>query len=204
MTLRTARRWLWVAVAVATGALVGAAWTLPSAEHASTADTRSATPIGGEFSLVDEDRKPRTWSDFRGKPVAVFFGFTHCPDICPTTLGELSVLLDHLGAQAEELQVVLISGDPERDTPEVLNGYLQSFDPRIVGLTGSEAEVDRAFSTFKAYRKKVSTGGGAYTIDHSAGIYLYDRNGEFAGTLDMHEDMEVRRAKVERLLSAES
>ncbi|MEF2552323.1 SCO family protein [Aurantimonas sp. A2-1-M11] len=204
MTLRTARRWLWVAVAVATGVFVGAAWTLPSSEHAPTADTSSATPIGGEFSLVDEDGKPRTWSDFRGGPVAVFFGFTHCPDICPTTLGELSVLLDALGAQADELQVVLISGDPERDTPEVLNAYLQSFDPRIVGLTGPEAEVDRAFSAFKAYRRKVPTGGGDYTIDHSAGIYLYDRNGGFAGTLDIHEDMEVRRKKVERLLSVEA
>jgi protein SCO1/2 len=204
MTLRTARRWLWIAVAVATGALFGAAWTLPNSGLPPTADTNAATRIGGEFSLVDEDGKPRTWSDFRGKPVAVFFGFTHCPDICPTTLGELSVLLNGLGEQAEELQVVLISGDPERDTPEVLNGYLQSFDPRIVGLTGSEAEVDRAFSAFGAYRKKVPTGGGAYTIDHSAGIYLYDRNGEFVGTLDMHEDMKIRQEKVERLLSVES
>jgi protein SCO1/2 len=189
---------------VTAGALIGAAWTLPKSEPAPIAATNSVTPIGGEFSLVDEEGRPRTWSDFRGKPVAVFFGFTHCPDICPTTLGELSVLLDDLGEQSEELQVVLISGDPERDTPEVLKAYLQSFDPRIVGLTGSEAEVDRAFSTFKAYRKKVPTGGGDYTIDHSAGIYLYDRNGEFAGTLDIHEDMEVRREKVERLLSAET
>lgn len=204
MTLRKTRRWLWAAVAVTAGALVGAAWTLPSAEHAPTADTRSAAPIGGDFSLVDEDGRPRTWSDFRGRPVAVFFGFTHCPDICPTTLGELSVLLNGLGDQADKLQVVLISGDPERDTPEVLNAYLESFDPRIVGLTGPEAEVDRAFSAFKAYRQKVPTGGGDYTIDHSAGVYLYDRNGGFAGTLDMHEDMKVRREKVERLLSAES
>lgn len=120
MTLRSARRWLWVAVAATAGALVGAAWTSPGYEHAPTADTRSATPLGGEFSLVDEDGKPRTWSDFRGRPVAVFFGFMHCPDICPTTLGELSVLLDDLGEQANELQVVLISGDPERDTPGVL------------------------------------------------------------------------------------
>ncbi|ORE93297.1 SCO family protein [Aurantimonas sp. 22II-16-19i] len=201
MTLRSARRWLWVAVAATAGALVGAAWTSPGYEHAPTADTRSATPLGGEFSLVDEDGKPRTWSDFRGRPVAVFFGFTHCPDICPTTLGELSVLLDDLGEQANELQVVSISGDPERDTPGVLTGYLQSFDPRIVGLTGSEAEVDRAFSAFKAYRKKVTTGGGDYTIDHSAGIYLYDRNGGFAGTLDVHEDMEVRVNKLRRLIS---
>lgn len=125
----------------------------------------------------------------------MFFGFTHCPDICPTTLAELSALLTDLGDRSDGLQVVLVSGDPKRDTPEVLNAYLQPFDPRIVALTGPEAEVDRAFASFKAYRKKVPTEGGDYTIDHSAGVYLYDRDGGFAGTLDMHEDMKVKRAK---------
>lgn len=200
MTLRTVRLLLWGAVAVTAGALVGAAWMLPGTASAPTSATASLAPVGGEFTLVDDDGKPRTWSDFRGKPVAMFFGFTHCPDICPTTLGELSVLLADLGERGDDLQVVLVSGDPERDTPEVLNAYLQSFDPRIVGLTGTEAEVDRAFSAFKAYRRKVPTENGDYTVDHSAGIYLYDRDGGFAGTLDMHEDTEVRRAKVMRLL----
>ncbi|WP_246191321.1 SCO family protein [Aureimonas leprariae] len=201
MNLRTVRIALWGAVVVAAGALVGVAWTLPGGVSAPAAGTSAAVPIGGEFALVDEDGKPRTWSDFRGKPVAVFFGFTHCPDICPTTLGELSVLLADLGPRSDGLQVVLISGDPERDTPEVLNAYLQSFDPMIVGLTGPVAEVERAFSTFRAYRKKVPTESGDYTIDHSAGVYLYDHDGGFVGTLDMHEDMEVRREKVERLLA---
>ncbi|WP_152048519.1 SCO family protein [Aureimonas psammosilenae] len=204
MRLRTLRLWLWGAVAATAGVLVGAAWTLPGGTPAPAAQTPVAVPIGGEFALVDEDGKPRTWSGFRGKPVAVFFGFTHCPDICPTTLGELSVLLADLGPRSDDLQVVLVSGDPERDTPEVLNAYLQSFDPRIVGLTGPEAEIERAFSTFKAYRKKVPTEDGDYTIDHSAGVYLYDRNGGFVGTLDMHEDTKVRREKVERLLAADA
>ncbi|WP_416358066.1 SCO family protein [Aureimonas phyllosphaerae] len=200
MTLRTVRLLLWGAVAVTAGALVGAAWMLPGTASAPTAATASITPVGGEFALVDDDGRPRTWSGFRGRPVAVFFGFTHCPDICPTTLGELSVLLAELGERGDDLQVVLVSGDPERDTPEVLNAYLQSFDPRIVGMTGTETEVDRAFSAFKAYRRKVPTESGDYTVDHSAGVYLYDRDGGFAGTLDMHEDTEVRRAKVMRLL----
>jgi len=200
MSLRTVRNLLWGAVVVTAGILVGVAWTLPGGERTPPA-TASASDIGGEFALVDEDGKPRTWADFRGKPVAVFFGFTHCPDICPTTLGELSVLLADLGPRSDDLQVVLVSGDPERDTPEVLNAYLQSFDPRIVGLTGSEAEIDRAFSAFKAYRRKVTTEDGDYTVDHSAGVYLYNEDGGFAGTLDMHEDMKVRRAKVLRLLN---
>lgn len=201
MTLRTVRFWLWGAVAVAAGVLAGTAWVMPGAAPTPAASTASLTPIGGESKLVDEDGKPRTWADFRGKLVAVFFGFTHCPDICPTTLAELSALLADLGDRSNGLQVMLVSGDPERDTPEVLNSYLQSFDPRIVALTGPEAEVERAFSAFKAYRKKVPTEGGDYTIDHSAGVYLYDRDGGFAGTLDMHEDIKVRRAKVERLLA---
>lgn len=200
MNLRTVRNFLWGAVFVTAGILVGVAWTLPGGGRAPPA-TASAPDIGGEFALVDEDGKPRSWSDFRGKPVAVFFGFTHCPDICPTTLGELSVLLADLGPRSDDLQVALVSGDPERDTPEVLNAYLQSFDQRIIGLTGSEAEIDRAFSAFKAYRRKVPTEGGDYTVDHSAGVYLYDRDGGFTGTLDMHEDLEVRREKVMRLLN---
>ncbi|WP_082653059.1 SCO family protein [Aureimonas sp. AU22] len=200
MDLRTVRIALWGAVVVAAGALVGAAWTLPGGLPAPAAGILAAMPIGGEFALVDEDGKPRTWVSFRGKPVAVFFGFTNCPDICPTTLGELSVLLADLGPHSDSLQVVLVSGDPQRDTPQVLNAYLQSFDPRIVGLTGTDAEVERAFSTFKAYRRKVPTEGGDYTVDHSAGVYLYDRDGGFAGSLDMHEDMAVRRAKVMRLI----
>ncbi|NDW07651.1 SCO family protein [Jiella pacifica] len=205
MRLRTIRLWLWGTVAATAGILVGTAWTFsgnpPPAPAARTATT---IPVGGEFALIDENGKSRTWSDFRGKPVAVFFGFTHCPDICPTTLGELSVLLADLGPRSDDLQVVLVSGDPERDTPEILNTYLESFDPQIVGLTGSEAEVERAFSTFKAYRKKVPTDGGDYTIDHSAGVYLYDRDGGFVGTLDMHEGMKVQREKVERLLAIDN
>ncbi|WP_427026450.1 SCO family protein (plasmid) [Aureimonas ureilytica] len=201
MTLRALRRLLWGAVAATAGILVGAAWTFPAGAPAPLVQTESLLPVGGEFTLVDQTGQPRTWASFRGKPVAVFFGFTHCPDICPTTLGELSVLLADLGPRADDLQVVLVSGDPERDTPDVLGAYLQSFDPRIVGLTGSQSEIERAFSTFKAYRKKVPTEDGNYTIDHSAGVYLYDRDGSFAGTLDLHEDMEVRRRKVERLLA---
>ncbi|WP_206455714.1 SCO family protein [Aurantimonas marina] len=157
--------------------------------------------IGGEFSLVDHEGQPRTWSDFRGKPVALFFGFSNCPDICPTTLGKLTVLLDNLGPQADDLQVLLITGDPKRDTPERLNAYLQSFDPRIVALTGTEGEVEKAFSAFKAYRAIVPLENGDYTIDHSAGVYLFDREGGFFGTLDAHETTEVQRQKIERLLA---
>ncbi|WP_279483886.1 SCO family protein [Aureimonas sp. SK2] len=204
MSLRALRTLLWLAVGLAAVALVGIAWNLPSGRLEAEGQGATAT-IGGDFSLVDQDGRSRTWADFRGKPVAVFFGFTNCPDICPTTLGELSVTLadlDKAGGRGDDLQVMLVTGDPERDTPAVLDTYLQSFDPRIVGLTGAEAEVDRAFSVFKAYRRKVPLENGGYTMDHSAGIYLYDASGKFTGTLDLHEDADTRRRKVERLLDS--
>ena len=157
--------------------------------------------IGGDFSLIDHEGRRRQWSDFRGEPVALFFGFTNCPDICPTTLGELSTLLDGLGPQGDDLQVLLITGDPERDTPERLNEYLEPFDTQIIGLTGTEKEVDEAFSAFRAYRALVPLEDGEYTVDHSAGVYLFDRVGSFYGTLDVHETSEVKRQKIDRLLA---
>ncbi|HDZ74543.1 MAG TPA: SCO family protein [Aurantimonas coralicida] len=206
MNLGAARWILWSALAVlflvlgtATGLRVLQGLSSQPRPLASTSS--GVAEIGGEFSLVDHEGQPRTWSDFRGKPVALFFGFSNCPDICPTTLGKLSVLLDDLGPQADDLQVLLITGDPKRDTPERLNAYLQSFDPRIVALTGTEGEVEKAFSAFKAYRAIVPLENGDYTIDHSAGVYLFDREGSFFGTLDAHETTDVQRQKIERLLA---
>ena len=205
MSFRTLRWILWSAVTVLfmlLGTVTGLIVLQGSSQPTSTAALSSGVAdVGGEFSLVDHNGQRRTWSDFRGKPVALFFGFTNCPDVCPTTLGELSVLLDDLGPQGDDLQVLLISGDPERDTPERLNEYLQSFDPRIVGLTGSEEEVEEAFSAFKAYRAIVPLENGDYTVDQSAGVYLFDREGGFFGTLDTHESNEVRLQKIERLLA---
>lgn len=206
MTLRTIRRAAWlgvVALCLVVGVVAGTSIlqaTKPEPDLLATS-TR-AIAIGSEFSLVDPEGRIRTWSEFRGRPVALFFGFTNCPDICPTTLGELSVHLAGLGSRGDELSVVLISADPARDTPQALAAYLQSFDPRIVGLTGSEEAVAKTFSDFNAFRKVVPLEGGDYTVDHTAGVFLFDREGGFAGTLDLHESQEVQRAKLERLLDA--
>lgn len=207
MTLRMVRIALWGALAGVTLMLVAVTmgWIgTPQTQPGPVVATQDAAlPIGGEFELVDQSGQLRSWSDFRGKPVAVFFGFTHCPDICPMTLGELSVTLADLdadGARGDDLQVLLITGDPRRDTPDVLGRYLESFDPRIVGLTGSDKEVDKAFEVFRAYREIVPLEGENYTVDHSAGVYLYDAQGGFVGTLDKDEPAETRMTKVERLL----
>lgn len=200
MTLRVLRIVLWVLVAAAAvGA--GLLWSevLPGLN---TRQSGQAPDIGGEFSLVGHDGKPRTWSDFRGKPAVVFFGFTNCPDICPTTLGELSVRLNELGPEGDRLNVAMISVDPERDTPDVLAAYMSSFDPRIVALTGSVEEVEQVVTSFKAYRRKVPLDGGGYTMDHGAAVYLFRPDGSFAGTLDRHDKPEDQTAKIRRLLDA--
>lgn len=206
MNLQILRVTLWGLAAGVAVALVAAnaGWTtLPGAAGTRSAERQAAMPqLGGEFDLVDQNGARRTWADFRGKPVAVFFGFTHCPDICPTTLGELSVVLADLKERGDDLQVVLVSGDPARDTPAVLREYLQSFDPRIVGLTGKEREIEWAFGVFKAFRRVVPMEGGGYTVDHSAGVYLYDADGAFSGTLDREEPVATRDAKIRRLLDA--
>lgn len=189
------------------GLVVGVSMTLVIA-FAMSFDPREGTrtasmsvPIGGKFALQDQNGLERTWSSFRGKPAAVFFGFTNCPDICPTTLAELTLLLKGLGPKGDDLNVILVTGDPARDKPDVLKAYLEAFDHRIVALTGAEPEIDAAFKSFKAYRKIVPGSDGDYTVDHSAGVYLYDREGEFAGTLDMHEAPQARIEKVGRLVA---
>lgn len=200
MTLRVLRIALWVLVATAAvGA--GLLWS-EVVPGLSARQSGQAPHIGGEFSLVSHDGKPRTWSDFRGKPAVVFFGFINCPDICPTTLGELSVRLDELGPEGDRLNVAMISVDPERDTPDVLAAYMSSFDPRIVALTGSVEEVEKVVASFKAYRRKVPLDGGGYTMDHSAAVYLFRPDGSFAGTLDRHDKPEDQTAKIRRLLDA--
>lgn len=137
--------------------------------------------VGGPFSLVDHTGRRVTDKDFRGRYMLVFFGFTYCPDVCPSGLQVMAAALQKLGAEAERVTPILISVDPERDTPVQLAEYVKSFDPRLVGLTGSREEVDAAAKAYRVYYKKVpdekSTAG--YTIDHTAIIYLMDPNGSY-------------------------
>jgi protein SCO1/2 len=139
-------------------------------------------PIGGPFVLTDHTGARRTLSDFRGKVVLLYFGYTHCPDVCPTDLGQIAALLRSLGARASEVQALYITVDPERDTATHLAGYLSAFDPRIVGLTGTEEEIRSVAERYKAYFAKVPTARG-YLMEHSANFYILDREGKFAGSL---------------------
>ncbi|MGW5958352.1 SCO family protein [Methylorubrum thiocyanatum] len=142
--------------------------------------------IGGPFTLVNQDGATVTERDFAGKPYLMFFGFTHCPDVCPTTLQQISDVLTALGPKADTLKVAFVSVDPERDTPDSLKTYLSSFDPRIVGLTGSPEQVAAAVKTFRAYAKKVPSQSGDYTMEHTALVYLMDARNGFVGAVNLN------------------
>lgn len=132
-----------------------------------------------DFPLPDAHGKTRSIQEFAGKVVVVFFGYTQCPDVCPTTLQELVEAKTILGAQGDRLQGIFVSLDPERDTPEVLAAYAQAFDPQMVALTGSAAQIAAVAKDFKVFFKKVEgKQAGSYTLDHSAGIYMYDPQGQ--------------------------
>jgi len=129
------------------------------------------------FELTSHNGKKKNINDFKGKVVAIFFGFASCPDICPTTMFELKKIKSDLGEKSKEFKVLFISLDPERDTPELLSKYVPSFDPSFIGLTGTEEDIKKITQQFKVYRKKVIQ-GDSYTIDHSSGLYLIDREGK--------------------------
>ena len=156
--------------------------------------------IGGAFTLVSQSGNKVSDKDFAGTPFLVFFGFTHCPDVCPTTLYETSEVLRALGNNADKLKVAFITVDPERDTPEALKNYLGSFDPRIVGLTGSQEEIDRVTRAYRAYYRKVPLKDGSYTMDHTALVYLMDKRGNFVGSFNVKRTPQEAAKELTRYL----
>ncbi|MBZ9937209.1 SCO family protein [Mesorhizobium sp. BR1-1-16] len=156
--------------------------------------------IGGPFTLTTQTGAKLSDTDLKGKPFGVFFGFTHCPEVCPTTLTEMTQSLKELGPEADNLKLLFISVDPTRDTPEFLSLYLQSFDPRIVGLTGTEAEIAAVGKEYRAFWEKVPLADGDYTMNHTATIFLMDAKGRFTGTIAYGEDVKTRVAKLKRLV----
>lgn len=150
--------------------------SVPKASFANTDITGS--DFGRDFSLTDHTGQRRTLADYRGKVAALFFGFAQCPDICPTTLSDLAQVKQQLGADGDKLQVLFITVDPERDTQEVLAGFVPAFDPSFVALRGSKDEIEKVTKDFKVFAQKVAgKDGGAYTIDHTAATYVYDTQG---------------------------
>jgi protein SCO1 len=159
-----------------------------------------ANALGGPFTLTNVAGGRFTQDDLKGKATALFFGFTNCPDVCPTTLTEATGWLNALGPDADKLRVVFVSVDPERDTVDHLKLYLSSFDPRMIGLTGTQAEVDVIKAAYRVFARKVPQGAD-YTMDHTATVYLLDAQGQFAGTIGYQEAPESALEKLRRLIS---
>jgi protein SCO1 len=159
-----------------------------------------ASAIGGPFSLVDQDGRPVTDQDLRGRPFLVFFGFTHCPDVCPTALFEISEVLGKLGPDAQKVSALFVTVDPERDTPAAMKDYLSSFNPRLVGLTGDAAAIAAVAKEYRVYVKKVPLDGGDYTMDHTALVYLMDKNGKFVAPFNLKRTSEDAAAELRRYL----
>lgn len=150
----------------------------PPAEPKFQATDITGAPWGRDFRLTDHGGKVRTLSDFRGKVVAVFFGYTHCPDVCPTTLSDFAMAIRELGADGERVQVLFVTVDPERDTPELLGKYVPSFNPTFLGMYTDAASLAALAREFKVvYQKNSVKGPAEYLIDHSAGTYVYDSQG---------------------------
>lgn len=197
--MKTARFVAWGAVAVVL-AIVASIFLVQQFDEDSSG-TAAIASVGGPFELVDQSGETVTEASLKGHPSAIFFGYTFCPDVCPTTLFEMSTYLEELGPDADKLKVYFVSVDPERDTQAVLSEYLQAFDPRITGLTGTREQVDEALKAYRVFSRKVeSETGGPYLMDHTATVYLLDSDGAFTSTLAYQEAPETAMKKLRNLI----
>jgi protein SCO1 len=156
--------------------------------------------IGGPFRLIDQNGKSVSEQDLKGKPFLVFFGYTHCPDVCPTILFDLSEVLRNLGPDADKVGAAFITVDPDRDTAAIMKDYLSSFDPHLLGLTGDDAAIQTVAKEYRVYYKKVPQDGGDYTMDHSAIVYLMDKNGHFVAPFNLKRTAQEAAADLRKYL----
>ena len=197
MTARTARLLLALGAFVAGLVLFSAVIFIVTGR---TPAPIAMSAVGGPFHLVDQNAKPITDQDFKGQPFLVFFGFTHCPDVCPTTLFEVSEVMRKLGPDADKTAALFITVDPERDTPDKLKEYLSSFDPHLRGATGNLDTVAAVAKAYRVYYKKVPTDKGDYTMDHTAIVYLMDKDGRFVAPFNLRRSPEVAAAELKKYL----
>jgi protein SCO1/2 len=159
--------------------------------------------FGKDFQLADFNGQQRQLGDFRGKVVAVFFGYTHCPDVCPTTLSELASARKKLGAEADKMQVLFITADPERDTPDILKQYVTAFDPTFLGLRGTPEQTAQVAKAFKVIiQKNVGADASNYSVDHSSGTYVYDTAGRLRLYMSYGQSAELFAHDIALLLKA--
>ena len=189
---------MWALVGIFALAAIVLLWRQSTPEHPVATDFASS--FGGPFTLTASDGTPFPSSKLNGKPAAIFFGFTHCPDVCPTTLARLAKLRRQLGKGDDALSIVFISVDPERDTPAEVGNYLKLFDMPVVGLTGTQEQLTQVKMQYGIYSRKVEQPGGAgYSVDHTATVILLDGNGKFVSTLSPEENDQVALEKLQRV-----
>ncbi|MBP0439185.1 SCO family protein [Tianweitania sediminis] len=186
------------AITLAVGVLIAAIVGFMSYDWYRTSNAPGQA-FGAPFALVDQNGAPITEQAFRGQPTAIFFGFTHCPEVCPTTLFEMDGWLKSLGSEGEDIRAYFISVDPERDTPEILKNYVGNVSDRITGITGEPDKVAAMAKSFGIYWKKVPLEDGDYTLDHTASVLLLDETGDFFGTIAYGEAQDAALAKLKRL-----
>ena len=195
---RTAARPLVIVASFAASLLIGllaVLWGLGGVRGVS-----APAAIGGPFQLTDQSGATVTEKSLQGRPTLIFFGFTHCPDVCPTSLFEMSEVLRAMGPDADRVNAYFISVDPERDNTQAMKDYLSSFDPHLKGLTGDPQAVAKALSAYRVYAKKVPLKDGDYTMDHTALIYLMDRDGKFVSPFNLNRKPEEAAADLRRYL----
>src|SRR6202166_1662452 len=185
-----------VIAAAFAASLVAGLWLMLGASNG----IPKANAIGGPFQLTDQSGQTVTEKSLQGRPTLIFFGFTHCPDVCPTSLFEISEVLRAMGKDADRVNAYFISVDPERDTTAAMKDYLSSFDPHLEGLTGNPEEVSRAITPSGGYAKKVPLKDGDYTMDHTALIYLMDRDGKFVAPFNLKQTPEQAAADLKKYL----
>jgi protein SCO1/2 len=159
-----------------------------------------ASVVGGPFKLIDQNGKPITDQDMKGRPFLVFFGYTHCPDICPTTLFDMSEVLRALGRDADKTGALFITIDPDRDKPATMKDYLSSFDPHLVGVTGDDKAIDAVEKSYRVYAKKIPGEHGDYSMDHTALVYLMDKQGRFVAPFKLDRKPEAAAADLRKYM----
>jgi protein SCO1 len=199
MSARTTRLLL-MSAAFLTGIVLCTSLVLIVSGRVSPPMAQQVAAIGGPFKLTDQNGQPFSDQDLKGRPFLVFFGFTHCPDVCPTALFEISEIMRALGPDAARTRALFITVDPERDTPTVIKDYLSSFDPQVVGLTGDAAAIAAVAKSYRVYFKKVPLEQGGYTMDHTAIVYLMDKDGRFVSPFSLKRTTEAAAADLRKYL----
>ena len=201
--LRVFRYGLWALLAALCIAIAGALYDRESSTNIVDAPAQSS-PIGAPFRLIDHNGAPITEQAMEGQPAAVFFGFTHCPEICPTTLYDLANWLGRLGNDGRNLKVFFVSVDPLRDTPQIMKEYVGKFSNRITGITGDPGEIAKLVKAWHVYTKLVPLEDGEYTMDHTASIFLVSKDGSLQGTIGYQDEPDVALKKLRILVSSQS